>query len=107
MNSSSNRPVNQDSDPTIFDLLNLSPEKRRILIWMQRQQQFSLLALTQYLGQSKEQVFVLVEEFLKDGLIQVIGGEREPRYQIALGSTHRHRHQGESSSIFDALIEDF
>jgi hypothetical protein len=106
VNPFSNRPANEDSESTIFDLLTLPPERQRVMNWMQRQENFTLTDLAQFLGQSREQVSDVLEEFLQENLICPTNAQPEPCYQVVLGSTHRQRHRGLSSSVFDALLDD-
>ena len=91
---------------TIGDLLDLPEDKRRVLSWMQGQSMSSFDAIVNFLQQSDDVVRRLLDELQQQGFVREIATDDGLQYQVRFTSMRRQRHQRESKSIFDALIDD-
>lgn len=100
------RRTNDDQHTTITDFLDLPEDKQQVLRWMQGRSANSFSAIVSFLQQSEEQVRQLLDELQEKGFVKAITTDGEPQYQIQLTSMRRQRHQQDTSSIFDVLIED-
>ncbi|NEQ42069.1 MAG: hypothetical protein F6K00_00320 [Leptolyngbya sp. SIOISBB] len=73
---------------------------------MQGRSAHSFSAIVGFLKQSEEQVRQLLDELQEQGFVKSITAEGEPQYQTHMTSMRRQRHQQDTSSIFDVLIDD-
>ena len=100
------RRAHNDQHTTITDVLDLPKDKQRLLRWMQGRSAHSFSAIVGFLQQSEEQVRQLLDELQEQGFVKAITTEDEPQYQTHITSMRRQRHQQDTSSIFDVLIDD-
>ncbi len=105
MDSSAHR-ANNSQRTTINDFLGLPEDKQQVLRWMQGQSANSFSAIVGFLQQSEDQVRQLLNELQEQGFVRAIATEGETQYQVHFTSMRRQRHQHDTSSIFDVLIDD-
>lgn len=100
------RRVDDSQRTTINDFLDLPEDKQRLLRWMQGQSAKSFGAIVSFLQQSEDQVRQLLNELQEQGFVRVTATDDEPHYQAHFTSMRQQRHQPDSGSIFDVLIDD-
>lgn len=105
MNQRASRNITEDGNLTIHDFLNLPEDKRRVLIWMQRQTPCSLQALVNFLDQSEDQVSCLLDELQQQGFVRMIVIGQETLYEVHITSMRYQRHRRHTKSVFDALMD--
>ncbi|MEM9002878.1 MAG: hypothetical protein AAGE59_05035 [Cyanobacteria bacterium P01_F01_bin.86] len=97
--------VIEDSTLSLYDLLSLPEDKRRVLAWIQKQTVCSLKTLIDCLDQTEEVVCRLLQELLQQGFIKTVTADQETLYQVCFASPQRRRAQPRIDNILDAIVK--